>query len=104
MALAFGIPNTQKKKNLHHMLQILKHLAFIYSTVLIIEQYNKMVDVVKIVLLILINSSLSLSVLSLSLSLSLLMVVAVSFWVVLWFDFGGCGLILEVVFMMADGG
>ena len=82
------------------MLQILKHLAFIYSTVLIIEQYNKMVDVVKIVLLILINSSLSLS---LSLSLSPYGCSGV-FWVVLWFDFGGCGLILAVVFMMADGG
>ena len=32
------------------------------------------------------------------------MVVAVSFWVVLWFDFGGCWLILAVVFMMAGGG
>ena len=81
------------------MLQILKHLAFIYSTILIIEQYSKMADVVKIVLLILINSSLSLS-----LSLSLFMVVAMSFWVVLWFDFGGCGLILAIVFMMASGG
>ena len=69
------------------MLQILKHLAFIYSTILIIEQCSKMADVVKIVLLILINSSLSLS---LSLSLSPPMVVVVSFGLF-------CGLILVVV-------
>ena len=55
------------------MFHIVKHLAFIYNTILIIEQYGWMVDV-KIDLLILINSSLSLSL---------------SSWLG-WVDFGGC--------------